>query len=137
MCLNVNFDSNALRLVSVEDAGVLGTTAHKPELTAPYTLTWVNDTATENYTVNGAVVTLTFEVIEGTALGEYEISVTYDNGDYDIFDKDLNTVDFRTVSGTVTVVDYISGDVNGDGAVNKLDRVILTRYLANWDVTLG
>jgi len=133
MCLNVNYDRSALKLIDVEDAGVLGTTAHKPELSSPYTLTWVNDTATKNYTVNGTIVTLTFEILEGAPVGEYEISVSYDNRDYDIFDKDLNTVDFETVSGTVSVVEYISGDVNGDGVVNKLDRVILTRYLANWN----
>jgi len=30
-------------------------------------------------------------------------------------------------------VDYLCGDVNSDGKVNNLDKVILTRYLAKWN----
>ena len=32
-----------------------------------------------------------------------------------------------------TVADKKPGDVNGDGAVDTLDRMVLSRYLANWD----
>ena len=33
----------------------------------------------------------------------------------------------------VSVVDYLCGDVNSDRRVNNLDRVYITRYLANWN----
>lgn len=32
-----------------------------------------------------------------------------------------------------TVADKTPGDVNGDGVVDTLDRMVLSRYLANWD----
>ena len=41
-------------------------------------------------------------------------------------------IKFYTVSGKVTVVDTLVGDVNNDGSVDNLDRLTLTRYLANW-----
>ena len=40
---------------------------------------------------------------------------------------------FNVVDGVVSIVDTIIGDVNGDGAVNTLDRIALARYLANWE----
>ena len=49
------------------------------------------------------------------------------------YNKDLDSVNFETVNGIVTVADYICGDVNNDGKVNNMDRVYLTRYLAKWN----
>ena len=54
------------------------------------------------------------------------------NANFDIFDVDLNTIDFEVSDGEVTVIDHIIGDVNGDGVVNPLDRVVLSRHLATW-----
>ena len=45
----------------------------------------------------------------------------------------LEKIKFTAVNGYIQVIDYITGDVNEDGIVNNLDRVALTRYLANWD----
>ena len=41
-------------------------------------------------------------------------------------------MNFQTVSGNVTVTNVLIGDVNSDNQVNNLDRMILTRYLADW-----
>lgn len=131
--LRVAYDTNVLTLVRVTDAGTLGTTSHKPEFSEPYTLAWVNDTATSNYTYNGKIVTLTFEVAEDAALGKYPITVSYDYDNYDIYNADAEKIKFATVNGYVEVLDVILGDVNSDGVVNNLDRMILTRYLADWE----
>lgn len=59
------------------------------------------------------------EVLNNTGL--QEVTVSYEN---------------KTTSFFVTVnendADVLIGDVNEDGKVNTLDRVVLTRYLANW-----
>lgn len=133
MTLRVSFDSSVLTLKNVADGGILGSNSHKPELTSPYTLAWVNDTATENFTENGTIVTLTFEVASDAEIGNYPITVSYDYDNYDIYDKDVELVKFATVNGNIEVSDVIIGDVNGDGVVNNKDRLILTRYLAGWD----
>ena len=133
MTLKVTYNTSALTLVNVKDAGVLGSSSHKPEYSSPYTLSWANDTATSNYTVNGTVATLSFEIKDGASVGNYPITVTYDYNNYGIYDKDLNKVTFNIENGAVEVIDVIYGDVDGNGIVNNLDRVYLTRYLANWN----
>ena len=129
--VKIDFDSKVLTLVEVKDAGVLGSNMHLPTLTSPYTLYWFNGTATENYTVNGTVATLTFEVKKTAAIGTYPITVTATSGD--IYNVDLDEVAFQTVSGGVEVIDLTLGDINGDGRVNVKDNMVLARHLAGWD----
>ena len=66
-------------------------------------------------------------------VGDYPIAVTYEKDNYDIYNKDLEAVDFEIADASVTVTDVICGDVNGDGKVNNIDKVYITRYLAKWD----
>ena len=131
MTLHVNFDSR-VELVSVQDTGLLPGKVHSTVMLNPYTLAWENDSATQNYTVNGTLVTLTFNVPENLEEGDYAVSVSYDSEGYEIYDFNAEPVDFAVVNGKISVTDIIYGDVNGDGKVNNLDRLILTRYLANW-----
>ena len=131
MTLHVNFDSR-LELVSVQDTGLLPGQVHPTVMINPYTLVWANDSATQNYTVNGTIATLNFNVPENLEEGDYAISVSYDNDEYEIYDCNAETIDFAVVNGKISVTDIIYGDVNGDGKVNNLDRLVLTRYLANW-----
>ena len=90
MNLYIDFDSQVLTLVDVVDAGQLGATLHKPEKVSPYTLSWANDTATENFSFNGVVATLVFRVEENAESGTYPITVSYDYEDADIIDKDFH-----------------------------------------------
>ena len=131
--LNVHYDSSVMTLVGVEDAGNLGATMHSNQFTNPYVLSWANDTILENITFNGDVVTLVFDVAEDAPFGEYAVSVSYDYDNYDICNFEQEKVKFNVVDGVVSIVDTIIGDVNGDGAVNTLDRIALARYLANWE----
>lgn len=133
MSLKVDYDSSVMKLVNVADAGVLGTQVHKPSYSSPYYLIWANDTATENFTFNGNIVRLTFEISETATPGEYPITVSYDKDNYDIYNCDVECVDFSVICGNVKVIDVLIGDVNGDGLINNLDRLMLTRYLAMWD----
>ena len=132
MLLSVSYDTNALRLVKVEDKGILGSAYHSDNLKSPYTLSWANDTSTSNFTADGEIVTLVFDVLDTAPLGESAVTVRYDYDNYDIIDKDMNPIRFAVTDGSVRITDVLVGDVNGDGAVNTLDRVVLTRYLADW-----
>ena len=131
--LRINYDSTVLTLIEVVDAGKLGVQSHKPQLTSPYTLVWVNDTAIENYNYNGTIVTLKFQIADGAELGDYAIDISYDYNNHDIYNASGEKVKFAMVDGTISVIDTIIGDVNSDGLVNNLDRMILTRYLADWE----
>ncbi len=130
--LKVHFDVEVMTLIGVTDAGILGTPQHKPELASPYVLNWVNDTASADFTVTGTVATLTFRVSEEAEEGNYPISITYDYANYDIYNKDMERVEFAVVNGGVEVTDMMIGDLNEDGVINAMDRVIITRHLAEW-----
>ena len=132
MLLSVNYDESKLQLVKVEDCENLGSAFHSNVLSSPFTLSWANDTATSNYTYNGDIVVLTFKVKDDAEVGATPITVTYEYNNYDIIDKDMNRVEFNVENGSINISDVLIGDVNNDGNVNTLDRVILTRYIAKW-----
>ena len=136
--IKVDYDSNVLTLTKVTDAGVLGTQSHKPEYTSPYTLAWANDTATTNYTVNGTIVTLTFKVGNNAENGKsYPISLSYNYNNYEIYDKDLNPVEFSISNGSISVTQSsakLLGDVDGDGEVTIIDATLIQRYLVQLKV---
>ena len=73
-------------------------------------------------TLNGAVLTLKFRVLPGTADGNYGIActVTAKNGTQDI--------DVASVPGEITVVSVIKGDLNEDNAVTSDDAIYLLYY---------
>ena len=132
MRLKVDYDSSAMSLIGVSDLGKIGNEIHSDQYTDPYVLCWANDTVTENFTANGDIVNLTFQISDTAALGTYEVSVSYDYEKADIHNAQVEKVKFYTVAGKVDVVDVLIGDVNGDGSLDTLDRLTLSRYLANW-----
>jgi len=132
MRLKVNYDSSVMSLVEVTDLGMIGSQIHSDQYTDPYVLCWANDTISENFTSNGDVVILKFSISDSTAIGSYDISVSYDYDRYDIHNVQVEKVKFYAINDTVEVVDVLPGDANGDGFVDTLDRLTLSRYLANW-----
>lgn len=132
MTLRVNYDSSAMKLISVTDAGKIGTAVHSDNYSSPYTLCWVNDTATKDFTENGTIAILKFQILDNAVIGSYPISVSYDYENFDIYNVDVEKVKLEPVNGSITVSNVLIGDVNNDGTVNNLDRLVLTRYLANW-----
>ena len=96
------------------------------DMTKGKQLVWASD---ENMTDDGLLVTLVFTVPQGTAAGEYDIGFTVRG----CYNYDEQAVALRVVSGTVTVIDFIYGDANGDGAIDGRDVTRLTKYLANYD----
>ena len=128
--LKLNYDENALALTEIADGGLLAGKNHGKNLAKnPYTLDWNDDTAEENNTDDGVVVTLRFTVAEDASEGSYPITVTLSEA----WNADLEPVSLAVQSGSVTVTHTILGDVNGDGVVDGRDRMTLARYLADWD----
>ena len=132
MKLHLSYDSN-LTLINVEDRGLIPGKMHDSTLSNPYLLVWDNDTEPANFTVNGTLVTLTFTVAEGAEAGNYPVEIFYDLNADEIFDFNLDPVEFAVVNGNITVTDVIIGDINSDGKVTAKDRALLGRYLAGWE----
>lgn len=132
--IRVNYDSKVLTLTKVTDGGLLGVQSHKPEKTSPYTLVWVNDTATKNFSSNGTIATLSFKVSKAAIYGKsYPITISYNYENYDIYDKDLRIKKFLTIDGAVKITknhSLVIGDVNQDKKVTIDDSQSIQEVIA-------
>ncbi len=128
----VEYDSSVLELVSMKGQD-FENVLFGPVGACPVAIDWL-DTLSPNDTTNGVVAVLTFKVKGNAAQGDTAITVHYNAED--VYDYDFHNVPFAVENGTVTVADYISGDVNGDGLVNNKDVGLLMRYLGGWEVTI-
>ena len=130
--LKVGYNTEVLELVSIEE-GDFADTTFGAVTNNPISVLW-EDVLSDNNTTNGTVALLTFKVKDTAKACDTEITITYDPED--VYDYDMNNVDFAVENGTITVIEYISGDVNGDGNVNNKDYGILRQYLNNWEVNI-
>lgn len=132
--LHLSYDTEALTLTDVKDLGILGEfTMDSSQMTKlPLIISWEGDKFENNFTEDGAFAALTFEVKPGVPEGQYSVSVSYDEEQYDIANTELNNVHLDIVNGGVTVKNIEPGDTDGDGSITNRDRMILSRYLAGW-----
>lgn len=92
--------------------------------------------AAENWTEDGQLLILTFELADDAPVGNYDVVIHVDEA-YEYTASGLDVVDFHTVDGTLTVVELIYGDANSDGIVNTMDIMLLRRHLASRDPVTG
>ncbi len=80
---------------------------------------------TDNVTDDGVILNLKFRVSDDAQLNrDCTVSVVCENA----FDEGRNSVTVSTVDGAVKVIDYIPGDVDGNGVINMLDVLTLCQY---------
>lgn len=138
--LDIVYDKDVLELVKAE-AGEFNnkTTSLEEEVDCYFfsedysRINWVDALAAENCVTNGTFAVLTFKVKEG-ATGETSISINFDEDN--VFNKDLENVEFTATGATITIKEGMPGDVNGDGSVDNKDYALLMQYLNGWDVEL-
>ena len=127
--LKIGYNSKYFTLKAVEDKGLLGVAVHSDDYSAnPYTLSWENDTSTVNFTDNGKIVELVFEVKESTPAGKYSFEIEKNEQ----LDCNGYLVNFTGIGGTVEVKEDIIGDANSDGVLDTKDRMHISRYVADW-----
>lgn len=135
LSIRIRYDS-ALTLteLAVGDAlSGLDFTNPKTLTANPLKLLW---DGVDNDCSNGDILYLTFTVAEGAEEGGYNISATYDAGD--IYNGDMDDVEFAIVEGKVTVKNSTPGDVNDDGIVNGKDVTLIRRHvLTGYDQTIN
>ncbi len=104
-----------------------------PNYNSGCALNW--DSLDQVITEDGTWFTLKFHVSEDAAPNEaLSIQLTYDEGN--IYNGDLEDVNFAITNGSLTIIDYIPGDVNSDGVVNGKDVTVLRRYNAEYAITI-
>lgn len=134
MQLKLFYDGN-LKLTEVSQGRALGSLDFTVpgDLNAnPVVLPW--DGLSADFS-NGTILNLTFEVKEGAPEGFYPVEIECSKAG--IYDDNLEDVAFEIINGGVEVVNYVPGDINGDGVVGTKDVTVLRRYIAGgYDVTV-
>ena len=137
--LHIGYDSSRLSLVRVQNGDVFPEDAFTAggDLTAePYTVLWLDALTHEDYTADGTLVTLTFEVLPTATAGETAVTVTCDGAS--TRNSALQRIPLETVDGSISVVECMSGDSDGDGEIGLADVAAMCRALAGgWDVTVN
>ncbi len=134
MKLKIAYGSE-LTLTAVEYNTAIGGQSQQPQsMASPVTLNWFNGSA--NSTGDFVFATLTFKISDNATEDSIcVISATFNPND--VYDVDLENVDFAVQNGSITVTSYIPGDINGDGEVNNKDLTVLFRYLSDWDIEVN
>ena len=88
-----------------------------------------------NCAENVSLVTITFSVLADAEEGEAYVTLEYSEGDITNFDE--QDVTFTVVPGSVTVIDYVPGDINGDNKVNSKDLTRLLKYISHEEVAVN
>ena len=120
--VTLEYDSSILTLESVTNS--------VPELVMAQGNNMFSWDSSSNYTTDGELCILTFNVSEAVEIGSYEITLAV----IECYDENTDDVVFNVVNGCISVINY--GDVNGDGIVNGKDVIVLRRYLVDEDVEI-
>lgn len=135
LILQIAYDNSLLTLTSVEyNSTIGGQTVNPSNLSSPVTLYWIN--AFENMNDDVVFATLTFKANENSMVGASSNIVISYNAD-DIYNIDEENISLNIQNGIVTIVDYVPGDINGDGELNNKDVTRLMQYFAGWDVEVN
>ena len=134
MGLTLKYDKTKLTLKAVNYNSEMDGQSMQPQtMDSPVILNWVSPVA--DYSGDGTYAELVFKVSDKAKSGTVPIEITYDsNNVYNLNDENIA---FEVKNGTVTVSDYIPGDINNDGVVNNKDFSRLFQYLSGWNVVIN
>lgn len=113
-------------IVDPEDSSVLRS-SQLDAGTRTLKLNWVSG---ESYVEGDCkYATIIFKVAENAKDGDFlPITITKINPN-DVFDENQKNISYNIINGGVDVVEYIKGDVDGDGALSNRDVMMLSRHL--------
>ena len=122
--LTVKYDTDALTLDSITNGSIMST------MTTGTNIVLNNTTNTSE---DGVLVTLTFKANENAELGDYAIECIV----RECSNTSLEAVTLYSQSGTLSLIDFVYGDADGNGLVNLNDAILVRTYLATYDYDTG
>ena len=106
---NVSYDDQVLTMLSYENGTVMEGAMFLPSQNLddnPYSCLW---NILENKTADGVMISFTFQIKEGAALGESPVTLSFDPDN--VINLDGENVPFTIQNGSVTVeCDHVAGD---------------------------
>lgn len=132
--VKISYDANAMTLKQVQNGEVFaeGEMVEANTGANPTVVMFVCN-AMEDNSQSGIIAYLEFQVSEKAAEGEHPVSIE------SVLLSNLaeERIECETRNGTLTVISYVSGDMNEDGAVDGLDLIRLKKHLAGWEVEIN
>lgn len=102
--LRIAYDAEKLELIGVQDSGLLAGAMFGDSFAKnPYYLSWNDGLAPDNNEENGVLATLEFRIVETCPPGDAEVRIILNPND--VYDWDLNDVEFQTVAGSVSIAE--------------------------------
>lgn len=128
--LEFEYDEGLTLLNATAGDAFSALTMTKPgKFTSPCKFVWDGQEISSEDVKDGTILTLQFKIDENSDAGDdFEIDISYENGD--ILDANLCAVDVDLISGCISVVDFLPGDLDGDSIVNTRDIILLRRDVA-------
>lgn len=132
--LSVDYDSDKLTLISVEDTELLKGFVPVDNLTKdPFVLLWEDSLAESDNTANGKIATLTFRVADDCSAGDVADIRILLNED-DVYNHAMTNVAFTTEAGSVTVK-ADEGQGGGSGGDAEETTITVSFQLKTYETT--
>ena len=131
MDLVVNYDKTQLTLTNVINGTVFSDSEWTPgNLSGNKYILSYEASGFDDITANGILATLEFTINENATVDSFSsISLSYNVGD--VINVNFDDINLAVVSGGINITNFIYGDLNGDGLVNKKDSLLMKMYLAD------
>lgn len=133
--LKLEYDESYLTLTNIDHCTLFSNSSTSSnKYSSPFKISWFSQQSLDE-TCNGTIAVLTFSVNKDATKGSTQIKLSYDEDN--VFNSDFENITFETVSGDITIVDFIPGDINDDKTINMKDIVLLQQYLNSFDVNIN
>lgn len=140
MAFCVSYDASALEYVTYQEGYLSNYNIKNHSDKGWISFVNVEESDCDN---NDTLLTLTFKIKEEISDGKYEIGILNNNPEkygeslHNSFANAKEQFIVPTVvKGYVNIIDFIKGDVNGDGTINSRDAALLMQYSNGWEVTI-
>ncbi len=130
MVLEFDYNTDVMTLVGYEAGADFEVTSNFDDPNYDKASTFFAWVSAENYAADGTILTLVFNVNEDAPVGDYAVSVSCP--DDIVANEALEALEYRLVSGKITVSDVMIGDIYSDGIIDIKDAIALAQYLAQW-----
>ena len=150
--VNINISNNpgilaaALKITYDEGLELLGANSGEafkalsmtsPEsFTSPCTFAWDALEITPEDIQDGTIVTLKFKV-SSTVTSNTKLGVNVSYSPKDIIGADLQQIPLTIKNSSVTIIDYIPGDLNRDSMVDMKDVILIRRYITGYNIKIN
>jgi len=131
MDLAINYDKTQLTLTNVTNGTIFSTSEWtKGNLSSEKYILSYEASGFDNIKTNGVLAILEFAVNENAMFDSFaSVSLSYKVGD--IINANFDDINIAIVSGGINITNFVYGDLNSDGLVNKKDSLLMKMYLAD------